>query len=80
MKKNAAVKHDTDVLIEIDKEVVDTLKDDWTDPRDKKERRKNKDSSKIPTSGCRRKDDRRVTRYIRGDQWWLYRGYNKGEK
>ncbi len=80
MKKNTAEKHGTDAPIKIDKEIVDISKDDWTDPRDKKERRQNKDSSKIPPSGCRRKDDRRVTRYIRDDQWWLYRSYNKGEK
>lgn len=55
---------------------VEQHADDWVDPREKKERRLRSDSSKVPPSGCRRESDRRVTRYIRDDQWWLHRGYN----
>lgn len=82
MKKNRAAKSCADAVTEISKVkiVVETYKDDWSDPREKKERRQAKNTVKIPPSGCRRNADRRVTRYVRDDQWWLHRGYNKGEK
>lgn len=81
MKKNT---------VTTDREAAESLKADrlaaeeaieaWTDPREKNDRRQISDPDKIPATGCRREKDRRVTRYIREDQWWLHRDYNKSKE
>lgn len=53
--------------------------DDWADPRESTDRRQRNTAKNLPSTGCNRKKDRRVTSYIRDDQWWLHRNYIKSE-
>ena len=80
MKKNMAEKHSKNCDSD---ETTDAQHAEhahhWVDPREKKDRRQINSPSETPASGCRRTTERRVTRYIRDDQWWLHRSYNNGE-
>lgn len=48
----------------------------FEDPRGSADRRQSHDPSKIPTTGCRRKSERRKMVYLKGDNWWIKRNYN----
>ncbi len=54
--------------------------DIWADPRKSSDNRKRDNVSHIPESSCRRNGERRVTRRIQDNQWWLHRGYKIKER
>lgn len=64
---------------EVPSPIVTRSEDPFADPRNGRDRRQKDDSTKIPTTGCRRFSDRRTTVYIKNDDWWMKRNYNNGK-
>lgn len=49
----------------------------WVDPRSKNDRRKTENEDLIPSTGCRRKNDRRKRTFVNVKEWWLLRDYSQ---
>lgn len=50
----------------------------YSEPRNTSDRRRSTNADSIPSSGCRRRIQRRATVYLHDEQWWLKRNYNNG--
>ena len=71
-------KPDLDV-VDIPNPIGPLVQEVFQDPRDSSDRRRKSDFLTDPSTGCRRKKNRRSTIYIKNDEWWMKRNYNNFE-